>query len=682
MSAFWNRVIAVIRGLGARAPRLSRAHEAALLTVLASLFITAVLVHFDLHAIEASLYDLRVRHGWQAKPGSEIVLVTIDDATLAARQELSPLGLRSHAEFLEALSSYRPRAIGYLADLGRASQLETSEERTQDSDRILRAGAALAARSIPLVVGTPFDVTGEVVPPYPLSTLPHGLALIHKDGNVFAGDKVTRRALTTLYDRPGFHALLAGHAGIGPRGSLPRGNFEIPGIGARYFYFRYHGDPSLPRQAPDSKFAYTTIRFEDLAAGRTNPAILEGRVLLVGTVVREDPSDFAFTPYSNEPFRTPKLAIHANILDSMIRDDGLVRLPDWTTSLSTFAASAAVIAWVMRSSPLAGVAASFAMTAILWIASTLLFGGWAGAHGIWMETAHPSLGILLSYYVAVPYRLIREYRKRWEYQRRNQILVQVEELKTNFLSLVTHDLKTPVARIQGLAEVLLRRPSAGMDEAGRENLRHIIGSTEELNRFITSILELARIESSRLMPRLESKDVNRLVESCAETFATAARAKDTRIELDLEPLFPIRIDPSLIQKVLHNLVDNAIKYSPTRSVVRLETRDLGDWVEIHVRDQGIGLTDSERENLFQKFFRAKNETTASVGGSGLGLYLSRYFVEAHSGELRVASTPGEGSTFTIRLRTQPLAPSVRQGSAPGLLISTTDKSIPAQGEPS
>jgi hypothetical protein len=245
--------------------------------------------------------------------------------------------------------------------------------------------------------------------------------------------------------------------------------------------------------------------------------------------------------------------------------------------------------------------------------------------------------------------------------------MQVEELKTNFLSLVTHDLKTPVARIQGLAEVLLMKASSRLLERDQETVRHIIDSTEELNRFISSILELTRVESTQIQLRLESKDPNQLIERSLETFRAPARAKNCKLECDLEPLFPIRLDPSLIQKVLNNLIDNAIKYSSFGSVIQLQSRDHGEWIEIKVRDQGVGMSEDELRQLFQKFYRAKNTTTARVGGSGLGLYLSKYFIEAHSGEVGVSSQLGHGSTFTIKLPSRlGEAPEQNQAFAPGL----------------
>jgi hypothetical protein len=379
--------------------------------------------------------------------------------------------------------------------------------------------------------------------------------------------------------------------------------------------------------------------------GKLPAGSLRGKILLVGSLLRESSSDFTYTPYLRAEFANPKLLVHAHILDSVIHDDGIAMPPHWVNWAVTFLMSALVFWWVLNLTPLYGVFSTIALSLAFLVVCQLFF----QINGLWIRQSQPLIAILVGYYLAVPYRLIREYKKRWDYQRKNELLLQVEELKTNFLNLVTHDLKTPVARIQGLAEVLLRKASDRLVDRDRETLHHIIGSTEELNRFISSILELSKVESQSLKLRVESKDINQLIERCVEGFKATARARQIKIQMQLEPLFPVRIDTGLISKVMNNLVDNAIKYSPAGSEVQIESREVGSWIEILIRDQGIGMTPEEQQNLFTRFYRAKNDTTAEISGTGLGLYLTRYFIEAHGGSVEVESEKDRGSTFKLRL---------------------------------
>jgi signal transduction histidine kinase len=305
------------------------------------------------------------------------------------------------------------------------------------------------------------------------------------------------------------------------------------------------------------------------------------------------------------------------------------------------------VSWAVQAAPLNGLAATVGLAAIFLTLGHFLFEG--VGRGIWIQESTPLMGILLGYYFCVPYRLIREHQKRWDFQRRHEVLVQVEELKTNFLSLITHDLKTPVARIQGMAEMMIRGAYDRLVPKEIDALHSMVHSTEELNRFISSILELTKVESEHFQLHPESKDVNQLIEKSVENFQSLARSKEITLKTHLEPLFPIQIDPSLISKVINNLIDNAIKYSPNGSEVEIVSREVDDQVEISVRDQGIGLSEEDRKNLFGRFFRVKNEATQVVKGTGLGLYLTKYFVEAHKGAVEVESTIGNGSTFRILL---------------------------------
>ncbi len=342
---------------------------------------------------------------------------------------------------------------------------------------------------------------------------------------------------------------------------------------------------------------------------------------------------------------------------------GVVRAPDWLNWVTTFLVTAFVIWSVFTYTPLYGVFNTIILALGFLVVGQLLF----SIRGLWIRESQPLVGIFLSYYLAVPYRLIQEYKRRWDYQQKNEILMQVEEMKTNFLRLVTHDLKTPVARIQGLAEMILRKSTARLEDHEQQNLRQIMKSTDELNHFITSVLELTKVESNRVSLNLESKDVNQVIEKIIERFDAQSKNLEVTLKTELEPLFPIRMDVSLIAKVLTNIIDNAMKYSTRGSEVLIRTKDLGATLEISVIDQGIGLADDELKNLFTRFYRAKNDQTTKNSGTGLGLYLTKFFVEAHRGRVEVTSVHGKGSEFRIILPTDLKTEDVVQ---PGLRVDS------------
>jgi signal transduction histidine kinase len=629
--------------------KLIRKFEKTLLIVVSATTLTAVLHNVEFNFLEASLYDFRMVHGSQVAADSQIVTIALDDRTGQELNEFLPLSLESHAVFLEALERLRPRAIGYLIDMNRVAENNPELVHSTSATRFVETARRIESKGSPFILGTPFDVTGEVLPPYPLSALPHSIAVLHRDGNVFAEDKITRRALTHLYDKPVFHLDLAQRLGLVPATRVPRGSFEVPEADARYFFFRYHGPSVLDTSAPHQALPYRQFSFVDVIKGRIPEEAIQGKTVLIGTLSKQDSADYAFTPFSNSSFVNPKLMVHATILDSLIHDTGIARAPAWLNWLCTFVLSAFVIGWVLVSKPLHGVFATLGVAGLFLCICLLLF----GAGSFWIRASQPLVGVFLGYYLAVPYRLIREYKKRWDYQRKTELLLQVEELKTNFLSLVTHDLKTPVARIQGLAEVLLRKAGDRLIERDKETVNHIINATDELNRFISSILELSKVESQRLKLNLESKDINQLIEKLVESFKAQARARRIQIQVSLEPLFPIRIDSGLISKVLANLIDNALKYSQPGGQISIESREVGDFVEIAVKDQGIGMTPEEVSQLFTRFYRAKNDTTTQVAGTGLGLYLTRYFIQAHQGTVEVQSEKDKGSCFIIRLPINP-----------------------------
>jgi signal transduction histidine kinase len=140
-----------------------------------------------------------------------------------------------------------------------------------------------------------------------------------------------------------------------------------------------------------------------------------------------------------------------------------------------------------------------------------------------------------------------------------------------------------------------------------------------------------------------------MLEQCAQKLEFQARQKGVDLTLELDPLFPIQVDPSLIIQVFTNIIDNAIKYSPGGSKVMISSREVGDYVEVVVEDNGKGMDEEETKQLFTKFYRGKTHPGDESKGSGLGLYLSKYFIELHEGSVSAQSRPGSGSKFSIHL---------------------------------
>ena len=250
----------------------------------------------------------------------------------------------------------------------------------------------------------------------------------------------------------------------------------------------------------------------------------------------------------------------------------------------------------------------------------------------------------------MPFRAIGEYQTRYAIQEETKVLKKVDKLKANFISLMSHDLKTPVAKIAGIADIL--RVQYNNEPKQNQLLGDIVNSTKELNNFITSILDLTKIESRNLDLRLVNKDVNNLIEGTVEKLKYEAREKEMSITTDLSPLYPIKIDTVLINRVLANLIGNAIKYAGQGCEVFVKTWDDESWVYIEISDNGKGISEEEIENIFEKFYRVKNDDSHKIKGSGLGLYLVKYFIELHQGSIEAKSKLGEGTTFLVTLKNE------------------------------
>ena len=183
----------------------------------------------------------------------------------------------------------------------------------------------------------------------------------------------------------------------------------------------------------------------------------------------------------------------------------------------------------------------------------------------------------------------------------------------------------------------------------KESLESIDNSNNELKHYISSVLNLSRIESQKVILNKKSNDINRIIEEVLKRLKTVAQAKSITFEQNLEPLFSVECDEDLIRQVLTNLVDNAIKYSPQNAKVIVSSREEEGYIRVDIQDFGPGISNDQLPLMFQKFNRFLRPMNEQVKGTGLGLYLSKYFIELHGGTIRLRSELGLGATFTFTL---------------------------------
>lgn len=224
---------------------------------------------------------------------------------------------------------------------------------------------------------------------------------------------------------------------------------------------------------------------------------------------------------------------------------------------------------------------------------------------------------------------------------------RLEELKTDFIATVSHELRTPIAAVHGAAQTLAREDVVFTDDLRRRLLAVISDQSERLAHLVSDILLASQVESGRLVLASERVDVPDVARGVIEA-ARMHAPTEVSLELVAAPAPPVRADRDKLRQVLANLVTNAIKYSlgSGRIEVRLEPRTSD--LRIAVRDEGVGIPQSEQQRIFEKFYRLPNMISA-VSGTGLGLYISRELVERMGGSIWVESSEGTGSTFFVEL---------------------------------
>ena len=225
-------------------------------------------------------------------------------------------------------------------------------------------------------------------------------------------------------------------------------------------------------------------------------------------------------------------------------------------------------------------------------------------------------------------------------------LGSIETLKTDFVSNVSHEIKTPLSVIQNYSSLL---DAEDLSEEDRREYAGIIGGAAmRLNSLITNILRLNRLENQQIHMRSETFDLGGQLTECLLGFETVWEEKGIGIEPDIEDDVLINSDRELLSIVWNNLLSNAFKFTEPGGTVGISLKTENDEAVVTVRDSGCGMPPETVRHIFDKFYQG--DTSHSVQGNGLGLALVKRIIDIAGGEIRVESTPGEGSTFIVRLR--------------------------------
>ncbi len=226
---------------------------------------------------------------------------------------------------------------------------------------------------------------------------------------------------------------------------------------------------------------------------------------------------------------------------------------------------------------------------------------------------------------------------------------ELEERKDNFISIASHELKTPMTIIKSYAELLRRRLTKNVDDQSQQILTKLEEQINRLSLLVKELLDVTALQRGTLPLRKDSFQLEHLVKEIIDQEAFAH--EKTHITFKTEKLPRITADKFKLSQVIYNLISNAIKYSPKESEVNVRVFLKNDHILVGVQDQGRGIKPEDIKHIFDRFYRA--EHTASASGLGLGLYISQEIIKQHGGEIRVTSEVNKGSTFTIVLPLKP-----------------------------
>jgi PAS domain S-box-containing protein len=248
---------------------------------------------------------------------------------------------------------------------------------------------------------------------------------------------------------------------------------------------------------------------------------------------------------------------------------------------------------------------------------------------------------------------VRESTKKIELQ--NIQLKKLDKIKSDFLNITSHELRTPMSAIKGYTQMIFKQKLGQITEEQQQALTVVLRNTDRLDNLIRDILDISRLESGTMKFVPEKTNHGKMVEEAIETMQPTAELKKIKINTEIENDIPeMMVDPERIKQVIINIVNNAIKFSPNGTTINVRTKKENDKILFEIQDFGRGIPKDKQEKIFEIFYQVDSGMDRKFGGAGLGLAISRGIILSHGGNIWVESEPDKGSTFRFTLPITPV----------------------------
>jgi len=376
------------------------------------------------------------------------------------------------------------------------------------------------------------------------------------------------------------------------------------------------------------------VSLRDLAQNPPRGEVFQGRAVFIGVTAQSASRDRVMTPVSNQ-FPFSGVEVHAQAFETLDHRDFLEDTPAWwpiALALAAAALSAVIFSYWQ------GWRAVGAAALVLVVVHVLPW--WLFGAGLVLRAFTPITAAWIATLLCAG----------WQYFFVRRQLLRTEADRARYqqaIRFVTHEMRTPLTAIQGSSELITRY---NLPEEKRKQLGSMINSeSKRLAQMITTFLNVEKLGAGQLELHRTDFAIGELVATCLDRAQPLADKKQIQLaSADLEG-HNLSGDRELMEYAVYNLITNAIKYSPEKTLVQVEARRNNGQLELSVRDQGMGMSENEVKSLFRKFYRTEGAERSGETGTGLGLSIVEQIIAHHGGRMAVVSTPGKGSCFTIIL---------------------------------